>query len=86
MTALDLAGQGLRNGDSSLVSPHAKAVAFLLLLIVRLIEEVIAGCNWIYDLQTMSLLINMKFLSPDNGYHSFNHNANGMAVERALAE
>ena len=36
-----------------------------------------AGCNLIYDLQTMSSLANMGFLSPDSRCFSFDDRANG---------
>jgi len=37
----------------------------------------VAGCNLIYDLQTMSSLANMGFLSPDSRCFSFDDRANG---------
>ena len=76
LVALDVACQGLRNEESSMVSESDTEILDLLLITFK---ALVAGCNLVYGLSNTLKMTNMNFLSPDSKCFSFDHRANGYA-------
>ena len=77
MMALDLACQGLLNGDSTMVNKRGLLSFRIEILIILFAKGIAAGCNLIYDIATSSSLSTMGFLSRDSRCFSFEDRANG---------
>lgn len=76
LMALDLACQGLRAGESSMVSLICKSSCNQLTLSAK---ALVAGANIIIAPELVTSLNNMGFLSPDSRCYSFDDRANGYA-------
>lgn len=77
MIAVDIACQGLRNGDSTMVCPHETLLSILSADVN--VEALVAGSNTVLGLEALLSLTNMSFLSPDSRCYSFDNRANGYA-------